>query len=65
MGKKRDDKMFEAYTQIRVYCKNCGHALFIPNPMVYKICDWCGCKNYRNKQCEFLDKLKMAQRKEK
>ena len=65
MGIKRDNKLFEAYAEIRVYCTNCGHTLYIPNPMKFKICDWCGNKTYRNRQEEFLDKLKKAQIKEK
>lgn len=64
MGLKRDVRLLEAYAEIRVYCNNCGHTLHIPNPLNYKICTWCGTKVYRNKQTEFMDKLKKAQRKE-
>ena len=64
MGIKKDIKMFDFYTKVSQYCPNCGHTLYIPNPMKFKICDWCGCKTYRNNQEEFLDKFKKAQIKE-
>lgn len=64
MGIKKDIKMFDFYTKVSQYCPNCGHTMIIPSQINYKICNWCGNKVYRTKECEFKDKFKLAQIKE-
>lgn len=57
------EKIATSQTNANVYCKNCGHAITMPNAD-RTICTWCGLWVYRTPQIEFKYKL-MKKIKEK
>lgn len=54
---KIDKKRSDAYSKMNVYCKKCGHTMFIANED-RRICTHCGYWVYKDNKTEFLYKMK-------
>ena len=60
MNKGFTDKLAEAMTKLRVYCK-CGHSVTMPMCVERQLCSWCGNYVFRNKHIEFLYRFNQQQ----
>lgn len=58
MSFRRDTKLLDDYSNLKIKCKNCGHPQVIPVFVSKSICTWCGFYIYRNKKTEFSDRLR-------
>lgn len=56
MAWRKEDRLFEAYAQIRHKCK-CSHTLYIPAYKEFVLCNYCGRKVYRDEKVKFKNLL--------
>lgn len=58
MGKIKDDKIFNTYSQIKVKCKICGHVNTMPVFVDVKDCWFCHNKMHNNTSAYFKYKMR-------